>query len=291
MTQKVPNIIQPQLAEPIEYLIIGHITRDLIDSSYQPGGTVTFAGLTAQALGFKTGIITSCSPDLDTSPIDSLWKRIKLSQDSTTFKNVSDGTARTQYLYQAAENITKADIPEFNPQPRIIHLGPMADEVDPEILDCFPKSMKYLTPQGWFRKKAENNRVELKLWDNFELYLSQAQAAVISIEDVQKDENTIAKMAASIPVLAVTENYKGARVYWNDDVRFITAPEVKYLDDTGAGDIFAAAFFYRYFYTKDPWEAGRFAVLLASWSVERKHLNSIPSNTEIKRAKMEVIGY
>jgi len=55
--------------------------------------------------------------------------------------------------------------------------------------------------------------------------------------------------------------------------------------------IFAAAFFYRYYTTKDPWEAGRFAVLLASWSVTKQHLQSIPTSHEIKKAKIELMAH
>ena len=95
-------------------------------------------------------------------------------------------------------------------------------------------------------------------------------------------------MAAAIPVFVVTENYKGARIYWHNDARYIKAPKVKLVDDTGAGDIFATAFFYRYWMTRDPWEAGRFAVLLASWSINGYRLESIPTKAEIERAKTEV---
>jgi len=154
----------------------------------------------------------------------------------------------------------------------------------------FPDSLKCLTPQGYFRQKDAENRIVHQPWRDYEQYLEQADVAVISQEDVQKDEAYISSMARSIPVFVVTENYKGARVYWHNDARFISAPEVKYVDDTGAGDIFAAAFFYRYFFTKDPWEAGRFAVLLASWSVQRDYLDSIPTLTEIEMAKLELLG-
>ena len=37
------------------------------------------------------------------------------------------------------------------------------------------------------------------------------------------------------------------------------------VDATGAGDIFAAAFFWRLYVTRDPWEAARFATHLASF--------------------------
>jgi sugar/nucleoside kinase (ribokinase family) len=133
--------------------------------------------------------------------------------------------------------------------------------------------------------------VELQPWNNWEEYIPKADTAVISIEDVNRDEDLVSSMASALPVFAITENYLGARVYWHNDARFFSAPEVEYADDTGAGDIFAAAFFFRYFVTRDPWEAGRFAVLLASWSVTRKHLESIPTLEEIKKAKCELMAY
>ena len=57
----------------------------------------------------------------------------------------------------------------------------------------------------------------------------------------------------------------GARLYWNGDVRRFRPPSVKEVDATGAGDIFAAAFFTRLYITRDPWEAARFATPLSAF--------------------------
>ena len=282
--------IQHTHLTPVDYLVVGHVTADLTPNGIRLGGTVAFSGLTAQALGLRTGIITACSPELNTTRIEPLLLFTKNSAQSTTFENISDGTQRVQYLYHLAEQLTVEDIPQLDPPPDIIHLGPVANEMDWEILHRFPNSLKCLTPQGWMRATDSERRVHYRHWENFEHILSQADVAVISQEDVLKDENLIAEMASAVPVFAVTENYRGARIYWHNDVRFFKAPEVKYVDDTGAGDIFATAFFYRYFFTKDPWEAGRFAVMLASCSVTRKHLDSIPSAEEILQAKIQLIG-
>jgi sugar/nucleoside kinase (ribokinase family) len=282
--------IEPQL-NPVEYLTIGHITADLTDSGVRLGGTVTFSGLTAAALGLRPGIITSHTSDLDRSSLADIWIKNIPAGENTTFKNISDGAHRKQYLYHKAKPIQRDDIPAFVPPPAILHLGPVANEVDPDILSLFPESLKCLTPQGWFRHTNADHEVTLRAWENAETYLAQADAAVISQEDVQYDEHVIANMASAIPVFVVTENYKGARVYWHNDARYFKAPEVKYQEDTGAGDIFATAFFYRYMKTKDPWEAGRFAVLLASWSVTRSGLASIPTTHEIKRASIEVLEH
>jgi hypothetical protein len=276
-------------ATPIDYLIFGHITEDITGSGRRLGGTAAFSGLAGQALGLNTGVVTSISENLDLTLVNSLWvKNIPASQ-TTTFKNISDGVRRTQYLYHTAEKISVGDCPDLHPPPAIIHLGPVADEVDPEIIHRYPNSLKCLTPQGWFRSVDETSKVQYRMWDKFDVYLPKVDIAVISHDDVQGDEAVIARMSGLAPVFVVTENYRGARIYWNNDARFIHAPEVKYENDTGAGDIFAASFFFRYLSTRDPWEAGRFAVLLASWSVTRKYLDSIPSKEEIERAKLELL--
>lgn len=289
----MPEAHQTTLAteKPLDYLVIGHLTADLTDAGIRLGGTATFSSLTAKALGLNTGVITSHADDLDTASLKFIWKLNHPSAVSTTFKNISDGVHRTQFLYQTAEILTSKDVIRFSKPPAIVHLGPVANEVDPNILSEFPDSLKCLTPQGWFRHTDGDHQVILQPWQNFETYLPMADIAVISLDDVEKDEGMISAMAAMIPIFVVTENYKGARVYWHNDARFINAPEVKYLNDTGAGDIFAASFFSRYLFTKDPWEAGRFAVLLASWSVTREYLESIPTEKEIEKAKTELIGY
>lgn len=277
-------------ALPIDYLIIGHVTADLTKHGIRLGGTAAFSGLTAKTLGMITGLLTSYSEDLDITPIETLWIKHKPSQHTTTFKNISDGISRKQYLYQVADQLTKEDLPDIKYPPKIVHLGPVANEVDQEIIKHFPESLKCLTPQGWMRITNSEKEVVRSSWEGFIDTIKSADVTVISHEDVQMDENIIAKMANIASILVVTENKRGARVYWHNDARFFNAPEVKYVDDTGAGDIFAAAFFYRYFFTKDPWEACRFAVTLASWSVTRSHLDSIPTPEEISKAKIELIS-
>jgi sugar/nucleoside kinase (ribokinase family) len=87
----------------------------------------------------------------------------------------------------------------------------------------------------------------------------------------------------------VTEGADGAVLYWHGDRRRYRAPQTDEVDATGAGDIFATAFFARYASTLDPWEATRFATLLASRSVTRVGLGGIPTRQEIEDAMMVVI--
>jgi sugar/nucleoside kinase (ribokinase family) len=103
------------------------------------------------------------------------------------------------------------------------------------------------------------------------------------------DAKLVEALAAACRLLALTEGAAGARVYWNGDVRRIQAPPAAQVDPTGAGDVFAAAFFIRLFDTRDPWEAARFANQLASTSVTRPGLRGVPTAEEALQASMVVI--
>ncbi|MBE0695387.1 MAG: ribokinase, partial [Anaerolineaceae bacterium] len=103
------------------------------------------------------------------------------------------------------------------------------------------------------------------------------------------NESIIEDMASSARVLVVTEGANGARLYWNGDVRRFRPQQMMEADPTGAGDIFATAFFYRLSTTRDPWEAARFATNLASFSVMRFGLEGVPTAEEVQSCMTEVI--
>ena len=145
-----------------------------------------------------------------------------------------------------------------------------------------------LTPQGWLRAWDETGQVVHAKWESAEQALAQAGAVVVSIEDVGRDEEQIEFMAAHTRVLAVTEAAAGSRLYWHGDQRRFRAPEMREVDATGAGDIFAAAFYIRMLATRDPWEAARFATHLSARSVTRSGLESIPNSEEIQACMVEV---
>jgi sugar/nucleoside kinase (ribokinase family) len=118
--------------------------------------------------------------------------------------------------------------------------------------------------------------------------LPQAGAVVISRDDVHGDEDAIHAMAQQTRVLAVTEGANGVVLYWNGDSRRFHAPDVEEVDAVGAGDVFATAFFIRLYMTRDPWEAARFATLLAARSVTRSGFEGIPTGRDIEACSIEV---
>jgi len=276
--------------QPIDYLIVGHVTQDLIDDhSWRLGGTASYAGLTAAALGHQVGVLTSCSPELDLTPLKDIQVSIIPSEHNTTFRNLQTETGRQQLLFHRAQPLTTEMVPEAWRNASIVHLGPVADEVDPQIYTAFSSHLLCLTAQGWLRQADKMGQVSKRKWPYSQELLQAADAVVLSIEDLDGDEAEIEKLAEVCSLLVITENAQGARVYWNGDARRFPAPKVKLEDDTGAGDIFAACFFHRLYKTNDPWEAARFAVQIAAWSVTRRHLESIPRPQEIYQAQVQVI--
>jgi sugar/nucleoside kinase (ribokinase family) len=179
-------------------------------------------------------------------------------------------------------------VPEPWRNTSIVHLGPVAQEVEPTMTRNFSGAFLGVTPQGWLRAWDQEGKVYPTEWPEASFVLQHAGATVISIEDVDGDEARIEEMAASCHILAVTEAHEGARLYWNGDVRRFRPPEHAEVDATGAGDIFATAFFIRLFTTRDPWEAARFATMLSAFSVTRPGLAAIPTQEEIEESMVEV---
>jgi len=280
---------EPAPLEPVDYLVIGHVARDLTPNGPVLGGTVAYSALTARALGMRVGIVTAAGPDVSLKKLSGIPLVSKESTASTTYENSYSENGRVQYLRSQASRIDLDRVPETWRSAPIIHLGPIADEVDSVLPEGFSPTLLGLTPQGWMRQWGSDGRISRREWVDSESALSQADAVVLSVEDVNNDNELIEYMAGQTKILVVTEGAAGAVLYWHGDRRRFRAPSIHEVDATGAGDIFATAFFIRYLKTRDPWEATRFATLLASHSVERAGLEGIPTSLEIEQCAMVVI--
>jgi sugar/nucleoside kinase (ribokinase family) len=275
--------------EPVDYLVIGHVAHDLTPTGPRLGGTVAYSALTARALGLRVGVVTTSGPETSLAALNDIPVIALESPRSTTFENIYTEHGRVQYLRAQAARIDFAAVPEVWRRASILHLGPIADEVDAVLPEEFSPALLGLTPQGWMRQWDSESRVSRKEWTGADTALARANAVVISREDVNGDDELIENMAHQTRVLAVTEGAAGAVLYWNGDRRRFRAPEVKEVDATGAGDVFAAAFFIRLFSTRDPWEATRFATLLATCSITRLGLEGIATPREIEECMLEVL--
>jgi sugar/nucleoside kinase (ribokinase family) len=274
--------------EPVDYLVIGHAAHDLTPSGARLGGTVAFSALTARALGLRVGIVTSVGSETSLAALDGIPTITIPSEYSATFENIYHPEGRTQILHHRAAPINFVHVPEVWRHAGIIHIGPIAGEVDPILPKGFSPDLLGLTAQGWMRGWDESGRVHPVQWEDVSA-LNAAGAVVISLEDVGGDMEQVERIAQHTRILAVTEGAAGCVLYWNGDRRRLRAPQFTEMDATGAGDIFAAAFFIRLYTTRDPWEAARFATLIASHSVTRVGLDGIPTRQEIESCLVEVL--
>ena len=275
--------------EPVDYLVIGHVAHDLTREGPRLGGTVAYSALTARALGLRVGVVTAAGRETSLESLNGIQVLSSASPQSTTFENIYTENGRVQYLRAQARRLDFAGIPEAWRTAPIIHVGPIANEIDSALPKDLSPTLLGITPQGWMRQRADDGLIWRSEWKNAEPVLQKADAVVMSREDVNGDDELIEHMAHQTRILVVTEANDGCVLYWHGDRRRFRAPEVPEVDATGAGDVFAAAFFVRLLKTRDPWEAARFATLIASRSVTRVGLDGIPTSQEIEECLMEVL--
>ena len=282
-------MMQMNPLEPIDYLLLGHLTVDETPLGLRLGGTTVYAALTAQALGLRVGIVTSWAGEIPSEALNGIQVANYAAEQSTRFRNIYTAQGRQQVISAIAPKLDYYHIPPVWRNPSIVHLGPVAQEIEPGLVRYFDDAILGVTPQGWLRNWKKDGWIVPGEWPEADFVLQRADAAVLSIEDVAGDEMRIEEMASSCRVLAVTEAHLGVRLFWNGDVRRFRPPQVDEVDATGAGDIFAAAFFVRYATTRDPWEAARFATQLSALSVTRSGLEGVPTLDEINNTIVEIL--
>lgn len=266
-----------------DYLVIGHITRDLLDGGFTVGGTVTYSGLTARNLGRRVGVVTSASPDFD---LEEALPGIEVvsvpSSVTTAFQNIYHDGTRQQFIKAVAERITAEAIPPQWHRSPIVQLGPLTQELDEGVIHLFKGSLIGVTPQGWMRQWDDEGRVSPVIWAAPEKVLPFARVLVLSEEDVGGDTALVQQYVELTEIVVVTAGWKGSTVYHRGQRRYFPARKVSKVDPTGAGDVYAAAYLVRLEETGDPWEAAHFANCVASFSVVEPGVTGIPSREKVE---------
>lgn len=258
----------------VDYLLVGHVSRDLTAAGAVMGGTVTYASRTAQVLGCRIAILTSAGPELDfESALPGSLVHSIPAGDSTTFRNLYYQHGRVQNILALAETIEPHHLPQDWSRAPIVHLGPIAKEVDPAIINVFSNSVIGITPQGWLRTWDSEGRVSNVDWPDARYFCPLVSAVVVSSEDIAQTD-MLDVFCRWSKLLVITEQERGCQVILEGEKRHFASPRVHEVNPTGAGDIFAAAFFIRLYQTRgNPWEAARFANRIAAASVTKDTLD------------------
>lgn len=267
-----------------EYLVIGHVTRDLLpDGSFRAGGTAAYSALAAERLGFHVAVVTSADPTFSLFQAErTIDVHRRTARHTSTFENLYASGQRRQYIRAVAECLTLSDVPTAWQSASIVHLGPVAQEVDADLAEAFPHALLGVTPQGWLRRWGADGLVTPAEWGDAERVLSRADAVVLSLEDLGGDRERLDRYRRLVHILVLTVGRDGAIVYAAGRQERVRAYLVAESDPTGAGDLFATGYFIRLFEAGDVIEAARFANCVASFAVEGGGPASAPSREQVE---------
>ena len=273
-----------QTHQPVDYLVIGHITKDVVADGYTVGGTVTYGALTAHNLGLRVGMVTSYGPDFALPPVlDGITIARIPAPETTTFSNIYYDGRRQQIVHAVASPITPDAVPPAWRHSPIVHLGPLVNEISVDILDLFDDGiLKGVTPQGWMRQWDGRGHVNYRRWESAEEILSRVDVLVFSEEDVANDPGEIERLTRLARIAVVTHGPGGATLYLAGQPTHYPGFEAHEVDPTGAGDVFAAAFLVRLRETNDPHAATHFANAVASLSIEGPGIQGIPTRAQVE---------
>jgi sugar/nucleoside kinase (ribokinase family) len=274
-----------------DYLMLGHVTKDKTPDGPILGGTSSYAAVTARKLGQKVAIVTSVGPDIPSmATLDGIIVRCLPDAESTTFENVYENGVRFQKWSAKGGDLTLNDIPVEWRQAAIVHFGPVAQEVAPSLIGAFPNSLICATVQGWLRGRDAESNVIYQPTAELEDWLPRIDVMVMSPADVEGQRERLVHLLSSVKLGVETLGPEGCRVYHQGETFHIPVRPMEEVDPTGAGDIFAAAFFIEYQRSRDFVKAARFANACGSLSVRRVGVEGAPNLDEVLAWVTELYG-
>lgn len=251
-----------------DFLVVGHIVKDVVAGGWRPGGGVLYAAAQACALSLRVAAVTRCSSDV--KPAEFLpgvdW-HVLPSEVSTSFENVYQDGRREQRLLSLAPALTLDDIPTEWREAPIVLLTPVFDDLEllvPALLTG-KERLVGLGAQGWLRR-LEGERVLAGSVEPRPQWLG-GDVVFVSEEDVSEPD-AVQAWKRQIRTVVLTRGLQGCTV-WDASGRFdVEGLAVSEVDATGAGDVFAAAFLVRLRETGDNRLAAEFATAAAALAVQ-----------------------
>jgi 1D-myo-inositol 3-kinase len=226
-----------------DYTTVGHVTIDVLaDGARRPGGTALYSALQAVRLGLRALILTRGVPaeieQLLEPYRDELDLRVLPAERTTTLQTVGEGLERHQRLRAWAGPIEGP----IEVDTAILHIAPVARET-PRAWSGHATFVG-LTPQGLVREwdaAGEITHSQLRP----ELLPERCDAWVLSERERECCAEPVARAAAAGAVVAVTAGANPTELQLPDrELLHVPVPPIAApVEDLGAGDVFAGAFF------------------------------------------------
>lgn len=294
----------------MKLVVLGSITEDIIitpnkEDQHFVGGVPIYAASTAKALNEVIGIVSKVGTDF---PIKNLRLINSLGADlngfiitgnsSMKFENKYNKKGiRTQRILSVSEKISFCDIPKSYYNTPCIHLGPVFNEIDVELITKVRETFSFvsLDGQGFTRNmNKKTKKVILKPWLNYQQFLPLLD--VLKVDDIELMGITKSTelnkaielaLATDIKILVITRAQNGAIIFENKKRYDIPALPTKVVDATGAGDTFITTFLIEYMQTKNAYHSALLAAAASSFKIStsgpESHYNRMDLYTKLRQ--------
>lgn len=275
-----------QLQHPrYHYTAVGHITVDVFpDGSRRPGGSAFYGALQAARLGLRSLVITrGAAGEIEAliSPYrHELEVEVLPAEHTTTLLTVGSGAQRSQRVLAWAGPIAE----DLALDTRILHLAPVARELPARwrgtaaFVGLTPQGLvrEWCAHEGWIGHVAPSRAAEL--------IARRCHALVVSAAERPSCERLIHAAAGAGAVVAITAGAHPTTVLARETpaIELEVPPLAEAVDDLGAGDVFAAAFFVALSEGQAPADAARFANAAAAVRISGLGAAAIGGRAEVE---------
>lgn len=227
-----------------DYVVAGHVSRDVVRAAgtEQVGGTAFYSGLQAARLGLRTLIVTAGVP-AEVRGLLAPWHEeldvlIQPAAQTTCFEAEGVGLDRRLRVRAWAGPLKPLTEPL---EASVLHLAPVARETSD--FSGVAAGFRAITPQGLIRRWGAGGDVTHAPLDSGELP-EGLDAIVISSAELAACGAVMDAAVERGAVASVTAGEGGAQVISRGGVERAPALRViEPVEDLGAGDVYAAAFF------------------------------------------------
>jgi hypothetical protein len=284
MTMEPVMEVEGRLDRPIEFLAVGHLAVDYREGRRVLGGAAAYSCLAASRLGLAAAMVTAVGRDFDLfEPLDGIEIHYHHQGVTTSFENVYDKATRHQRLLGRASPLSRDDLVALGPrlaEDAAVLYCPIAGEITFPLQHMTGGGLCGVAPQGFFRRWDEEGTIFTAPWEGATEQLTAVDFVSTSVTDPPEAEAFLRTVVDRVPVLAITEGDRGARIFTNGRGYHVPAFPREPVDPTGAGDVFAASFLVALREGREPLKAAEFACCAASFAVEREGVDGMPPSRE-----------
>ncbi|MFX1486604.1 MAG: carbohydrate kinase family protein [Promethearchaeota archaeon] len=288
-----------------DLVVVGHLAIDWVELrgkkyTSRLGGPPAFCGLTAKTLNAKrVAIVSKVGSDFSD---DFLLALVKSGLDVSAVTKVEGPTTRFYLKYHKkkrdlrlmakCEPIFPEDVPDTHLQTNAAILSPIANEIPDKTIVRLLGTPEIVAVdlQGFVRRFDDEGNMMIGEWKNRKRYVRNIDvikgteeeiAAACRVEGVEQAAQALSNYGARIVI--ATRGQKGAIFWINGEFFEVRAVKpIRYVDSTGAGDIFLAAFVFELSLTDDPYHAATFATLMSSLSLGGLGIGDLPTREAVE---------